>query len=103
MGQMLVFTNAVDGRDDDFNQWYDEIHLGEVLTLPAFTAARRFRTTDAQVFPDQPYRYLAAYEFTGDAQAAIDQLMAGSATFRMSDAMSPDSKIVLVEDHVPLG
>ena len=29
MGHVLVFTNAVGGRDDDFNQWYDEIVLVE--------------------------------------------------------------------------
>ena len=101
MGQMLVFTNAADGRDDDFNRWYDEVHLGEVLQVSAFTGARRFRTADAQVFADQPYRYLAIYEFAGDAQDAIDQLMAASSTFNMSDAMHADTKIVLVEDHVP--
>ena len=98
---MLVFTNAADGRDDEFNRWYDEVHLDEVLRVPAFTAARRFRTADAQVFVNQPYRYVAIYEFAGDAQAAIDQLMAASSTFNMSDAMHPDSNVVLVEEHLP--
>jgi hypothetical protein len=99
MGQMLVFTNAVEGRDDEFNTWYDDVHLGEVLQVPAFCAARRFRTSAAQIFPNQSHQYLAVYEFTGDAQTAIDQLMAASATFKMSDAMAADSKIVLVDEH----
>ena len=43
MGQMLVYTNAVEGRDEEFNRWYDEIHLPEVLALPEFTRASRMR------------------------------------------------------------
>lgn len=97
MGQMLVFTNAVDGRDDDFNDWYDGIHLGEVLALEPFVAAQRFRLTDAQVMDDQPHRYVAIYEFAGAPQAAIDALMAGTASFNMSDAMAADSRVVLVD------
>ena len=98
---MLVFTNAVEGRDDEFNRWYDEVHLGEVLGVPAFTSAKRFRTTSAQVIADQPFGYLAIYQFEGDPQAAIDALMHAAPTFNMSDAMHPESKLVIVEDHDP--
>ena len=100
MGQMIVLTNAVDGRDDEFNRWYDEVHLGEVLALGPFVAASRFRLADAQVMPDQPHRYVALYEFDGDPQAAIDALMAGAATFDMSDAMAGDQMVMLYE---PIG
>jgi hypothetical protein len=98
MGKMLVFTNAVDGRDEEFNRWYDEVHLAEVLALPVFTEARRFRLADAQRFPEQSHRYLAIYEYEGPAQDALDALAAAAGGFRMSDAMAKDTKVTLVED-----
>ena len=98
MGKMLVFTNAADGRDDEFNDWYDNVHLGEVLTLDPFVAAQRFRVSDAQVMNDQAHGYVAIYEFAGEPQAAIDALMVGTATFNMSDSMADDSRVILVED-----
>ena len=30
MAKMLVFTNAREGRDEEFNRWHDETHLPEV-------------------------------------------------------------------------
>ena len=99
MGQMLVFTNAVEGRDDDFNRWYDETHLVEVCALPEFVGARRFRLADAQLFGEQQFRYLAIYEYAGSAQDAVDALMAATSTFDMGDSMDTTAQhVVLVED-----
>ena len=98
MGKMLVFTNAVDGRDDEFNQWYDEVHLVEVLALPEFVGATRHKLADAQMFPDQSHGYLAIYEYKGYAADAIAALGAGAARFNMSDSMAPDAKVVLFDD-----
>ena len=30
----VVLTNAVDGKDDTFNEWYTNTHLGDVLAVP---------------------------------------------------------------------
>ena len=97
MGQMLVFTNAVEGRDDEFNDWYDNVHLKEVLELPEFTAATRYRLSDGQLFPDQPHRYLAVYEFKGESTDAVAALGAAAAGFNMSDAMASDQNVILYE------
>jgi len=32
---LLVQSNATDGKEEEFNKWYDEIHLGEVLRVSA--------------------------------------------------------------------
>ena len=39
---MLVFTNPLPGREAEFNKWYDEVHLPEVLQVKGFVAARRY-------------------------------------------------------------
>jgi hypothetical protein len=35
---------------EDFNRWYDERHIPEMLELPGFTAARRYRSLDGESF-----------------------------------------------------
>ena len=72
MGKMLVFTNAVEGRDDEYNQWNDEVHLAEVLALPEFVGATRHKVADAQLFPDLTLGYVAIYEYKGDASVAVE-------------------------------
>ena len=45
----VVLTNAVEGKDDAFDEWYTNTHLGEVqLAVPGFVSAQRFKLTDAQ-------------------------------------------------------
>ena len=38
----MVFANAVDGKDDAFNDWYTNVHLDEVLQVPGFASGQRF-------------------------------------------------------------
>ena len=97
MGQMLVFTNAVEGRDDEFNDWYDNVHLKEVLELPEFTSASRYRLSEGQLFPDQPHRYLAIYEFKGPSTDAVAALSAAASGLNMSDALAGDAHVILYE------
>ena len=73
---MLVLTNAVPGTDDDFNAWYDERHLTDVLEHGPFTGARRFRLADDQAGTDAPYRYLAVYDIEeGKLEQARDFIL----------------------------
>ena len=49
----------------EFNHWYDQIHVPEVLRIPGFLRARRFKTVNAP--ENGPYEeFLAVYEFDCD-------------------------------------
>lgn len=39
----IVLSNPVAGREDDYNDWYDNEHLDDVLKVEGFVAAQRFR------------------------------------------------------------
>lgn len=62
---LVVLTNAVAGRDDDFNDWYTNIHARDTMRMRGALAQQRFRFADDQVqdfggrFPAQ---YLALYD-----------------------------------------
>ena len=60
--------------DDEYNRWYD-VHLGEILVVPGFAAARRYRlqTVKGEWTPSA-HRYLSAYELEGEPAEAMAEL-----------------------------
>lgn len=64
---MLVETNPVAGREDEYNDWYQHIHLPEVLALKGFKAAGRYR----RVTEGGAYHYLAIYAVAAQCPEAI--------------------------------
>ncbi len=97
-GVLVVHTAPAQGRDSEYNDWYDDVHLVDVLKLAGFTSARRFRALDGGGHP-----YLAIYEVEADdLKAAQASLGAGVASgdIRMSDvlAMDPAPQLGLYEE-----
>ncbi len=84
---LLVFTDPVAGRDDDYNAWYNDVHLGEVLQTDGFVRAQRFKVSD--MMPGvTDHEYVAIYELdTDDPGAAMAALRGASSTFTMTDAI----------------
>lgn len=64
----IVFSNPTPGEEDEYNRWYGQRHLFEVLSAPGFVNAQRFVLSDLQFSaPAQwPYKYLATYEIVTD-------------------------------------
>jgi hypothetical protein len=77
-----VFSEPVPGQEAEYNRWYTEQHLDDVLRVPGFKAARRYRLAmpDAQA----PAGCLAIYEIeTDDPAATLAQLQARAGTAEM--------------------
>lgn len=103
---LLVLTNAVVGRDDEFNDWYDNRHIPDALDVPGFVAAQRFRLADVQMAgaPQSRWRYLASYEIeTGDLAATMNESMSGAGTSRMPQSDAADHASSAVFAFRPLG
>ena len=102
---MLVHTNPVDAsREDDYNTWYNDTHIPDVLKVDGFVAATRYRVSGTQMLPGDPpqHRYLAIYEVeTDDLDSAVAGLAgaAGGGMF-ISDALETDPfpSVVLLEE-----
>ena len=74
-------------RAAEFNEWYESVHMPEVLALDSFVSARRFRP----VRPGEPY--VAVYEIDADDVTAAAKgvfAAAQSGAFNMSDSMQFD-------------
>ncbi|MFT3872372.1 MAG: hypothetical protein QM714_06940 [Nocardioides sp.] len=86
----IVQSNAVPGREDEYNTWYNDVHLGDITALPGVDAAQRFRFADTQRGKDgpYPYEYIAIYELGGDPREVFDGIQHGKENgMVISDAM----------------
>ena len=90
---LLAFTNPVVGREDEFNRWYDERHVPDLLAVPGFVSAQRFALTDATGQGKPGWTYLALYELeTDDLDALMEEVRSrlGTDAIPVSDTL--DSK-----------
>jgi hypothetical protein len=72
----IVFSRFPDSVSEDaFNQWYDA-HLPEILSIPGFVSAQRYRLDPVVVDDDAAvgYRYLAVYEIEGDPDRLLEEM-----------------------------
>lgn len=58
----IVLTNPAEGKEDEYNAWYDGRHVADTLALPGLTAARRYAVKDIDGPDDARWSYLAIYE-----------------------------------------
>ncbi len=102
--KMIVLTHSVEGREQEFNDWYQNIHLQDVVSIkPFFVAAQRFRFT-ANIVPGSPdpAPYLAIYDIeTDDIAAALNAMneLVTSGRMRLSDAMAKDIVGAVYEEY----
>ncbi len=85
--RFMVITNPVPGQEAQYNDWYDRQHIPDVLRVPGFVAAQRFRVVGESALPGQ---YVAIYELeTDDPAAALAELTAraGQPAMPLSDAL----------------
>jgi len=82
---LIVLTNPAEGREDEYNTWYSDTHLADVLRVPGVVAAQRFRKTVSQRDAGPyPWDYLAIYDCeTDDVRQVIDALRQRSGTPEM--------------------
>jgi hypothetical protein len=72
----IVFSRFPDCvSEDDFNEWYDA-HLPEILSIPGFVSAQRYRLEPVVVDDDVPvsYRYMALYQIEGDLEQLLIEM-----------------------------
>ena len=90
----LVYTNPVEGLEAEYNDWYDNTHLGEVIAVPGFIAAERYEL-QAEGDAKPEHRFLAIYEFEADDPATVLAELAaraGDGRINMKPVLAPGIK-----------
>lgn len=62
----LALTSPTEGQEDEYNAWYNEVHLPEILSVPGITSARRFRNKIVNAAGAAAWQYAAIYEVETD-------------------------------------
>ena len=69
---MVIMSNAVKGREDEYNAWYTNQHVPDVLKVTGMVAAQRYKLGPVQrqgVAPAK-WQYMAVYEIETDTPEA---------------------------------
>jgi hypothetical protein len=105
---LVVHTEpASPEQEAAYNEWYDGIHVPDIVALPGFVGATRYKVSGTQMGPATPDvpRYVAIYEIDADdLDATIKGIGAGAAdgTVRMGNApLGAKSSMVLYEEVAP--
>ncbi len=94
----IVFSNPAEGMDNEFNEWYDNVHIPDLLAIPGMLSAQRHDLRDAAMYhadggrlPEQ--RYLVVYEMEGDVDAIMVKIREAVAEGQivMSDSLDMSS------------
>ena len=91
----LVFGNPAAGKEAEFNEWYDNVDVPEVLATPGMLTAQRFELRDSEMTgaeggpPAPAHRYLTVYEMEGDVDATMAKIgdAVQSGAMHMSDSL----------------
>ena len=109
----FVFTNCTPGDDAEFNDWYNNVHVPDLLKVPGVVACRRSSLSVPQMGNDNgtlfmcgteeiaaKYAYAACYSFeTDDPKGVLEEILrrAGTEDMLMSDTLA-DAYTILFED-----
>lgn len=64
--KFIVFSRPTEGKEDEYNDWYQNQHLREVCETPGFVAAQRFRLSHDLAGDGSAYPYCALYDIEAD-------------------------------------
>jgi len=88
----VVLTNPTEEREAEYNDWYDNQHLSDVLAVPGFIAAQRYRAAPETIATGAAqWRYMAIYDIeTDDLTTALSDMVARGGTDAMPISDSLD-------------
>jgi hypothetical protein len=76
----VAFSDPKEGMEEDFNDWYTNQHMPDLMKIPGFVRASRYKLSDGVTTPTGPnaspaapsgQRYLAIYEIEADDVAYV--------------------------------
>lgn len=96
--ELIVLSNAMPGREAEYNRWYDEMHLPDVLRNPGFRSAQRFKLAASAavggfVLPTYAVRFTLRSNDIDATIAEVDRRLASGVT-RWNDAFDLKTSVV---------
>jgi hypothetical protein len=96
-GLLMAWTDVDPAQEAEFNRWYDEEHIGHLLTVPGFLSAGRYRALRGGP------KYLAMYELEDHnvlrSAAFIDTVRYQPSTRRLETSPSTTGRNFLLNGY----
>ncbi|WP_340317989.1 DUF4286 family protein [Rhizorhabdus argentea] len=93
--KFIALSNPVEGQEQDYNDWYSNRHIQDVVQTPGFVSAQRFKIVPTPK-DNCPYRYLAIYEIeSANVEEAIKALFERGLTGAMPISPALDTTDLL--------
>jgi hypothetical protein len=96
-GLLMAWTDVDPAREDEFNRWYDEEHIGRLLAVPGFLSAGRYRALRGGP------KYLAMYELEDHnvlrSAAFIDTVLYQPSARRLTTSPSTTGRNFLLNGY----
>jgi len=83
---LIVKAEVEESIEDQWNEWYNTIHVPEVMACPGFLSARRLLSLDKST-------YIAIYELESEAAINTDEFRAVSGWGVFSESVRSESGI----------
>jgi hypothetical protein len=84
---LVVITNPTEGQEDEYNDWYDNVHLPDLLKVKGITGGQRFVAETPQ--EGCPGAYMTVYDLEADPKTVTteitERVMSGE--FKMTPAI----------------
>ena len=99
---VFVLTEPTPGMEVEFNQYYEHVHLDEVLGTTGWDTAQRFKLAD-EAGSKCPLQYLALYEVETDKpEDIIKSLNETRSERQQSDALNyPTARVWVFSETGP--
>lgn len=99
---IIVLSKPTAGREDEFDRWYTNQHIRDLVKVPGIISARRFKLVERHT-QGVPQQYVAEYEVETDdidaTMAAVQQRL-GTDEMPMTDAFDMGSAAFLVAEAI---
>jgi hypothetical protein len=96
--RFVVLSNPIEGEDDAFNKWYDDVHVPELAELDIPDD----EDLPAQL-PPPTHRYMVIYELDREPQAVMAQFLERVMSGKLSLGETLDLSTVSMTGWTPRG
>jgi hypothetical protein len=68
--KLIALSTPVAGKEDEFHDWYQNVHLPQIIALPGGQGAQRYKMI-TKLMGSDPNQYLAIYDIESDDPMAF--------------------------------
>jgi hypothetical protein len=74
LSKFIVLSDPVAGKEDEYNTWYEHQHLRDILNVPGFVSAQRFRFA-SKINEEPHWSYCVIYTIDSDSPEAVVEML----------------------------